>query len=110
MHEPSTTPSRPADGHRSAEARSLAMHRLIGERLDDEGLERARARVAGWQADGSVDPHWADAWARLLTGSVREVAQAITDDEPAMRQLRQTTPFAGALSNRDRWRILREVG
>jgi hypothetical protein len=37
-------------GHRTAELRSIALHRLVAERLDDELLRKARERVAGWLA------------------------------------------------------------
>lgn len=97
------------DGHRSAERRSLAMHQEIAASLTEAGVQRARERVRAWAADGSVDPHWVAAWQAVLDGSVPEVVRDIATDDPRMTQLRQSTPFAGSLSNAARWRILREV-
>lgn len=98
------------DGHRTAERRSLAMHTLVAEQLDAARLDQARARVDQWLHDGGpVDGHWASAWQALLAHDVAYVAEAIALDDPVMTQLRQTTPFAGAISSADRHRILREV-
>ena len=86
------------------------MHPLIADRLDETTLDRARMRVAGWLRDGGpVDPRWAREWEELLSSETGAVAAAIRRDEPGMTQIRQTTPFAGALSNAERWRVLREV-
>jgi hypothetical protein len=97
--------------HRVAEERSLALHREVARRLrdDPEVLENARRRVQRWQADGSVPRRWASRWAELLQGSAEEVARAITDTGQEARDLRQTTPFAGALDARERWAILRHL-
>lgn len=99
------------DGHRTAERRSRAMHVEIAAHLDEAGLANARARVDRWLVDGGpVDPRWAAQWHALLAAPLDEVVAAITRDDPETVQLRQTTPFAGALSNATRWRIIREVG
>lgn len=85
------------------------MHTYIADGLTPEQLQRARDRVAAWQADGSVDPHWAAAWAELLAAPLATVAGRLRSPDPEMTQLRQSTPFAGALPNRVRWQILRAV-
>ncbi len=98
------------DGHRTAERRSLAQHRLVAERLDDELLDRARERVERWLAEGGpVHPVWAQRWRELLDRPAREVAAAICTDDEAGRDLRQTSPFAGALTHAERWAIIRTV-
>lgn len=101
---------RPAlDGHRTAERRSLAMHARIAQRLNAATLGRARERVESWLQDGTVDERWGRAWRDLLADPVPVVAAAISRDDETMRALRQTTPFAGALTNAERWHILRTV-
>lgn len=98
------------DGHATSDRRSLAMHREIAARLDEAGLMKARHRVDRWLAEGGpVDPHWAAQWRTTLAGSLADVAGRITADTPELTQLRQTTPFAGALTSAERWAILREV-
>jgi hypothetical protein len=39
-------------GHRTAELRSIAFHRVVAERLDEELLDAARRRVDGWLSAG----------------------------------------------------------
>ncbi len=98
------------DGHRTAELRSLAQHRLVAERLDDELLDRARERVERWLAEGGpVHPVWAQRWRELLDRPASDVAAAICADDEAGRDLRQTSPFAGALGPTERWRTIRAV-
>jgi hypothetical protein len=99
------------DPHRIAEARSLAYHRVIAERLpgEPELVVRARARVRGWLAS-RPDAHYALAWDEVLSRSTREIAAFLADDGERATELRQSTPFAGALDPRERWRIWRAVG
>lgn len=99
----------PPDAHRSAERRSLALHRAIAERLDERSLTAARARVRRWlKQGGPVDPATAGRWGEILGASLAEVRKAIVQDSEAMRDLRQSSPFAGVLTEPERHRILRE--
>jgi hypothetical protein len=87
------------DPHRLAEARSLAAHQLIAERLALEPglIDMARARVMSWLADGSVARAYALAWQELLAGDTSSIRRALVDDSERGRALRQCTPFAGAI-------------
>ncbi|HWB72667.1 MAG TPA: hypothetical protein VG452_10645 [Egibacteraceae bacterium] len=58
--------------------------------------------------DGSADP-WLDAWERLLDGPVEAVAEVLVTDDERCRQLRQNTPFAGVVPERERQELLRQV-
>jgi hypothetical protein len=97
--------------HRLAEARSIALHEEVARRLraDSALLEAARARVDGWLASGAVHPRYALAWRDLLSSSLDEVCAAIVDPGERARALRQSTPFAGVVDPRTRWRIWRAV-
>jgi hypothetical protein len=99
------------DPHRLAEERSLAAHRVIAERMrTDPGiLEAARRRVADWIAGGQVAAVYAQAWDRLLHGPLDDLVALLCDPGEHARALRQMTPFAGAISPRERWRIWAEV-
>jgi hypothetical protein len=92
--------------HRLAEARSLAYHHVVSERLrtDPDLAARARTRVEQWIADGR-SVHYALAWERLLAGPVETLRATLVADTEEARALRQATPFAGALSPQERWRI-----
>jgi excisionase family DNA binding protein len=92
-------------GYRTAELQSLAYHRLVAERLDDELLTEARRRLQRWRNSGRVDARWADEWERLLNLPRSRLAKAIAADTPRARQLRQASPFAGALNEHERRRL-----
>ena len=99
------------DAHRLAEERSVAYHRVIAERLrEEEGvLERARRRVAGWLGAGDTAPFYARKWAEVLSGDASAIAAFLVERSELADELRQSSPFAGALPPGDRWRIWRET-
>jgi hypothetical protein len=94
------------DLHRLAEERSLAYHRAVADlvRRDPRILERARERVHAWLSEGRV-PHYAREWERVLARSLDSICEVLVADDEQARALRQSTPFAGALDPRERWRI-----
>ncbi len=49
------------------------------------------------------------AWRAALDGPGAALLALMRDPSEHARAMRQTTPFAGALSPRERWRIFREV-
>jgi hypothetical protein len=97
--------------HELAEERSLAIHRVVAERLrrDPALLDAARARVRGWLADGSVHRAYAEAWDTLLGGPTERLFEALIDPGETARALRQCSPFAGVVDPRTRWSIWRNV-
>jgi hypothetical protein len=94
----------------TASRRSRALHRAVAARLRAEPalLERARARVDEWLDSGSVHREYALAWRELLAGDVEALAVRLDEDSDRMNDLRQVSPFAGALDARTRWAVLRE--
>lgn len=99
------------DPHRLAEARSLAAHQLIADRLASEpGLvDMARERVAAWLVDRSVARAYAQAWRDILAGDIASIRRALVEDSEQGRALRQCTPFAGAIDPRTRWQLWARV-
>jgi hypothetical protein len=99
------------DLHRLAEERSIAYHRAIATRLREDPalLARVRARVAQWIARGDPHPAYGREWDRILKLPIDGIVAALVDPSERARALRQVTPFAGALSPRERWAIGREV-
>ena len=97
--------------HRRAEQRSLLYHRATAQRLADQPhlLERARQRVAAWCAAGPSAPAEAEAWAEVLAGDALAVAALLCEDSERGRALRQSSPFAGALSPIERWDLWHAV-
>lgn len=101
----------PANPHRIAEERSLALHREVARRIRErpELLDGVRARVEAWLHGGGVAQPYAQAWWKILACDLERILEAIIDPSERGRDLRQCTPFAGILDPRTRWRILDEV-
>lgn len=95
-------PRRRQRGHRTAELQSLAYHRLIAERLNADIVEEARMRLDKWRKEGQVDPRWAAEWQRVLDRPLPTIRRAISADSEKARALRQTSPFAGLLTEQER--------
>jgi hypothetical protein len=96
-------------GHRKAELRSLAYHRAVARRLDKDIVVDARLRLRRWQEEGRIHPRWADEWTRILVLPLPQIARRISSDSEHARALRQSSPFAGALTEHERRRILEGV-
>ena len=89
--------------HLRIEARSLAMHRLVARKLlaDPALLDKARKYLQRWQKDG--DPSQARAeWAAILSGTAEQVAEFLGDTSERATRLRQSSPFAGFLTEDER--------
>ena len=99
------------DIHRLAEERSLAYHRVIAVRIRREPaiLSGARHRVSEWITTTPGPPPFVLAWNEVLEGDPDTIAQLLVDPGEHARELRQSTPFAGALAPQERWRIWGEV-
>jgi hypothetical protein len=96
--------------HARIDARSLAMHRAIAEKLRarPELIEIARDNLDRWTATvPHSKPYW-DAWREILTRPLAEVLDIIVEDSERMTAMRQTSPFAGVLDPRERWAIYDE--
>jgi hypothetical protein len=99
-------PSRRARTHRQAELQSLAYHRVFADRLTPEIVDAARRKVARWESEGKLDPRWADEWRRLLNGPLPAIQKTIRSDSPRSRELRQTSPLLGVVTEHERRRII----
>jgi hypothetical protein len=94
--------------HRIVEARSLAMHCLAAQKimLDPAMLDGVRRTLDVWRARYAEDaPRALDEWAAILRLPWPQIAALITDPGERATRLRQSTPFAGVLSERERERI-----
>jgi hypothetical protein len=95
--------------HKAPELHALAYHRLVARRLDSQLVSEARRRLAAWERTGKIDPRWAEQWERVLTMPLPRIAKAITAQTERGRGLRQTSPFAGALTEHERRRVAEAV-
>lgn len=98
-----------AEGHRPAELRGLAYHQAVAARLDDRSIGDARERLRRWRRSGPIADEAATRWETLLELPATEIAERIVADDEDGRALRQTSPFAGALTDHERQRLLAAV-
>ena len=98
------------DLHKLAAERSLAFHRVVASRLlkDSAVLERARKRVETW-LERTPDRPFVREWNKVLADDAEKIAAFLVDWSELAEELRQSSPFAGTLDARERWRIWRET-
>lgn len=99
------------DPHRLAEARSIALHGVVAERLrsDPQVLASALRRVESWLRDGSVAGVYARRWKQLLSLPTESLCAVLVEQSEEAAAMRQVTPFAGVVESRLRWKIWRQV-
>jgi len=94
--------------HRIIEARSLAMHCLIAQKIgrDPRLLHVARRNVVAWsERYGEQPPRALEEWRAILGRPWHEIAALITDAGETATRLRQSSPFAGVLTPSERRRV-----
>lgn len=96
--------------HRLLDARSLAMHCVIAQKLAREPalLKIAKRNVAAWRKRSNVNqaPAYLSEWARILKYPVPQLLAFITAMTEEATRLRQSSPFAGILDPVERRRIV----
>jgi hypothetical protein len=98
--------------HRKLEERSLALHREIAQRVrsNPDLLSSVRERLSKDIRSGRFSISLIDAmqeWLDLLdSSSVEQLLELLVDEGGNGRRLRQSTPFAGILTQEERRRIL----
>lgn len=103
-------PSTPtADAHDRALRRSLAYHRALAHGLGQRMVDDALRQIWKWRLQGRIDRRHADRWERLLRQPLADVRRAISADDEQADDLRQTSPFAGVLSEPERRKIVEQV-
>ena len=94
--------------HRVLDARSLALHCLIAQKImaDPSLIDIARRNLAAWRRKAaSAEPHYLGEWQRILAWPWPQIAALITEQSENATRLRQSSPFAGVLSTLERRRI-----
>jgi hypothetical protein len=97
--------------HGTIDKRSLAFGHAIAARLRShpEHVSRAKATLKRWMATCSprVKPTLHE-WAAALDGPIDVVIDLLTGTDEYSTRLRQSNPFAGVLSSKERTAILRQ--
>ena len=95
--------------HQQIDRRSLALARAIAEKVDRDpqrGLRIARDNCRRWleQYDSPVNREW---W-EILQQPWEQIREILLGESDNSRRLRQSSPFAGVLTPRERWAIYRK--
>lgn len=100
-----TGAGRPA-GHARIDARSLAMHRAIAEKVrgNPRLLDAARENIRRWRRRG-VDVSAFAEWEAILDRGIEETIRVMTDPSEEASRLRHSTPFTGILTPKERKRF-----
>jgi hypothetical protein len=97
--------------HDRIDARSLAMHQRVAERIREQPalMEQARATLRRWRVTVSpaAQPYLQE-WERLMDAGLEASLRIAVEDSPHARAMRQASPFAGLLSNAERFAFIRE--
>lgn len=90
--------------HSRIEERSLALHRLVAEKIAAEPalVARARDNISRWQAARSEKSAALAEWDQILTHPLEEIAAVLVERSERANRLRQSSPFAGTLSETER--------
>lgn len=103
MVAPSYTP--PYSDHRRLDQRSLALHCLIADKLaaNPALLEVAQCNLIRWRE--TLRGAWLDEWEALLAGPFDALMAFLREDSETATRLRQSSPFAGILTEQERLAI-----
>ena len=105
--------NQPGRAQRLIDAQVLREHRLVAERLRDNPaavIAKALENIErwGWRRDfpdPARRPGFMTEWLALLEGPRDLLLMALTGTDERMVTLRSSSPFAGVVSFRERWRL-----
>ena len=96
--------------HREIEERSLILTRAIVNKIDADpqraGIARARTNCQRWY-DERHEPAVRE-WIEILEQPWESIRGILLDATEEGRRLRQSNPFCGILTPRERWRIYKD--
>jgi len=97
---------RSGQSHRRSEERSLALHRAVAEHLrrSPQLVQIAHANLERWIRLNGPQLAYLE-WQGILKAPLDDVIALICEDSEHAARLRQSSPFAGILSEEERLRI-----
>jgi len=97
--------------HEMLDQRSLAMHKLIAEKIRErpELFDHPKKTLARWRVivDQASQPYL-EVWQELFDQGVEAALAVATEDSERATALRQSSPFCGVLTEEERINFLRE--
>jgi hypothetical protein len=97
--------------HDEIDQRSLAVHRLVAERvmLDPSLFDKATGTPARWRETVCISSQpYLSEWERLINHGVEACLSVAVEDSQRAAALRQSSPFSGVLTNRERFAFLKQ--
>lgn len=96
--------------HQEIDARSLALHRLIVEKVrhDPALFDKAKATLARWRTIvcASSQPYLKE-WESLVDQGIETALAVAVEDSPRATALRQSSPFCGIITEQERLAFLK---
>jgi len=93
--------------HIRLDERSLALHERVAQKVlaDPSLLHKARENLRRWQENnGGTSPALVE-WEQILNGHADQVAGFLVERSEKATRLRQSSPFAGILTESERMAI-----
>lgn len=94
------------------ERRSLAISTAVAAKLRENptaALAKAHENIAKMRSIGPGEQRWVDVWESLLALGAGHVEALLTSTDQFARDLRQSSPFAGVLTEEERREVLKEL-
>lgn len=96
--------------HKEIDERSLALHRLIADKIrrDPSLFKRTEGTLARWRTTVCcASQPYLEEWERLMNQGIDACLAVAIEDSPRATALRQSSPFSGVLTNQERFAFLR---
>ena len=97
--------------HQDLDSRSLALHRLVADKVRHDAtlLDRARATLQRWHQTASPRTFvYLDAWQELLEKGEAACLAAATEESEWANAMRQASPLACLLTHQERFAFLKQ--
>jgi hypothetical protein len=72
-------------------------------------VDEAQRKLRRWEGEEKIDPRYVKAWDEVFALPMAEIRKTITADDERGRDLRQSSPLGGLLSEPERRKILEQV-
>ena len=106
---------RSSNFHSRIDARSLDLHDLVAKKitLKPELLEIAKSNIQQWRLlhqdqSSKTEPYYLKEWEDIINQGVEKVCIFLRDNSEYAKEMRQSSPFAGILSDDERLEIFQK--
>lgn len=95
---------------RIIEKRILALAKVVSNRLKENPefvIAKAKSNIKKWSANQHEKYH--DEWLTILDGSLNDILEVLNGEDQNSIRLRSSSPFAGIISQKERWNIIKAI-